>query len=468
MRIKLTPTVKQDQAWTALLDNTTKAVFFGGAAGGGKSWLGTEWQMVQRIRYPETKGFIGRNELKRLMQTTYLTLLKVHRHHGITDKMWRFDGKYNFIEYYNGSRIDLLDLAYQPSDPMYERLGSLEYTDGLLDEAGEIEFMAFDILKSRVGRQKNKEYGLIPKILLTCNPNKGWIYQQAYKPWKAGNLQQDWTFIPSLHGDNPHTAESYAESLASIKDTAMRERLMYGNWEYQDDETQLMSYAAITDLFTNTLQKKEGKRYITSDAARFGSDLMTIGVWEDLDLIDVSWHSKKSTLEAAQFIRDKEITYGVPRSQTLVDEDGIGGGVVDSLPGCKGFHGGSSPLPDKNGDQENYQNLKTQCSYKLASLVQAHQMAIKTQDPFIRERIVEELQQIRRRNGDKDGKLAVMPKEQVRLALGRSPDFADMIMMRAYFELNKKPERIIDTLTPLQKEFYANKRAGQRSIASRF
>lgn len=39
-------------------------------------------------------------------------------------------GKDNFIELGNGSRIDLLDLQYQPRDPLYERFGSLEYTGG--------------------------------------------------------------------------------------------------------------------------------------------------------------------------------------------------------------------------------------------------------------------------------------------------------------------------------------------------
>ena len=38
-------------------------------------------------------------------------------------------------------------MAYQPSDPMYERFGSLEFTDGALEECGEIRFEAFDILK---------------------------------------------------------------------------------------------------------------------------------------------------------------------------------------------------------------------------------------------------------------------------------------------------------------------------------
>lgn len=44
---------------------------------------------------------------------------------------------------------------------------------------------------------------------------------------------------------------------------------------------------------------------------------------------------------------------------------------------------------------------------------------------------------------DKDGKKSVLPKEQVKEVLGRSPDFADTLMMREWFELRPKFEVIV-------------------------
>jgi hypothetical protein len=38
---------------------------------------------------------------------------------------------------------------------------------------------------------------------------------------------------------------------------------------------------------------------------------------------------------------------------------------------------------------------------------------------------------------DKDGKLKLMPKDEIKLKLGRSPDFADALMMRMWFEFSK-------------------------------
>ena len=154
------------------------------------TWLGCESRLVRAIAYPGYKSFIGRNELTRLMATAYITFQKVCKHHNISIDEWNLNGKYNYIEFRNGSRIDLLDLAHRPTDPMYERLGSLEYTDGgWIEEAGEVPFMAVDILRSRGGRHMNKEFNLSPDTLYTYNPNKGWVYR-IYKQWKEGLMVQ--------------------------------------------------------------------------------------------------------------------------------------------------------------------------------------------------------------------------------------------------------------------------------------
>ena len=72
--------------------------------------------------------------------------------------MGRLDKKYNIIRFTNGSEILLLDCATQPADPLFTRFGSLELTCGFIDEANEIDEQAVTILKTRIARQKNKEY----------------------------------------------------------------------------------------------------------------------------------------------------------------------------------------------------------------------------------------------------------------------------------------------------------------------
>ena len=53
---------------------------------------------------------------------------------------------------------------------MFERLGSKEYTAGWIEEASQVNALAFEILKTRVGRWKNQQ--VKSKILCTFNPKK--------------------------------------------------------------------------------------------------------------------------------------------------------------------------------------------------------------------------------------------------------------------------------------------------------
>ena len=59
--------------------------------------------------------------------------------------------------------------------------------------------------------------------------------------------------------------------------------------------------------------------------------------------------------------------------------------------------------------------------------------------------IIEELEQLKSYQTDRDGKLKTVPKHLLKQTLGRSPDFLDMLTMRMIFEL--KPKRISRTAT---------------------
>lgn len=448
------PTVKQEQAWELLQDNQTRFLLYGGAAGGGKSWLGCEWLLTNCYFYPGSRWFLARNELKRLMNSTFVTWMKVCKHHGIPEEDWSLDGKYNVIRFSNGSTIDLLDVAYKPTDPDYERFGSTEYTGGFGEEVGEWNFKAFDILKSRIGRHKVDRDGVditpFPKFFLTCNPSRGWVYREFYKPWKEGTLPLGYAFLPALFNDNPYTAEEYGEQLALISDPITRQRLRDGNWEYEETDGLLMRHMNIVDMFTNTITK-DGEKYLTVDVARYGSDKSVLNIWDGLESIERRYYTKLGTDKLIQLIRDTAAEYKIPFSHIAVDEDGVGGGVVDQLSGVVGFVANSTPYvtpiirrqstPSLNSEKgyqvRNFRNLKAQCAFKLAELVETHRIAVKNASPEEMDTITEEFAQIKQKDPDKDGKLQLIPKEAVKEAIGRSPDTADTFVMRAIFEVRR-------------------------------
>ena len=71
-------------------------------------------------------------------------------------------------------------------------------------------------------------------------------------------------------------------------------------------------------------------------------------------------------------------------------------------------------------------------------MVEKEQVKIKDVDNETFEMIAQELQVIKQKDIDGDGKLAVIPKEQMKRIIGRSPDYGDCLMFRMYYELGNK------------------------------
>jgi len=90
-------------------------------------------------------------------------------------------------------------------------------------------------------------------------------------------------------------------------------------------------------------------------------------------------------------------------------------------------------------NEYNYRNLKSQCYFLLAKYINEKKIScFKDVRVETKQFIIEELEQVKRKNIDKDGKLEIVAKEDVKELLGRSPDFSDAMMMRMYFEVNKQ------------------------------
>jgi len=402
-------------------------VLFGGGAGGSKTFTGCLWQIQRRLTYAGTRSVIGRSKLKNLKATTLNTFFEVAQDFcGLKpNEHFTYNAQDSTITFFNDSIIYLKDLFLYPSDPDFTSLGGLEITDAFVDECAEVTQKAVNILNSRI-RFKLDKYNLIPKTLMTCNPTKTWLYSEFYKPYKEDRMQDHRKFIQSLVRDNTEISEHYIKQLEKL-DKVSRQRLLLGDWEYNEDDALLFDYDSIHDMFTNKLEG--GLKYITCDVARFGSDKTIIILWNGLTAEKIVSMSKSAVTDTIQQIKKMSAQNGVQRSHIIVDEDGVGGGVKDGISGCKGFVNGSKAL--KN---ENFQNLKTQCFFKLAELVNEGKIAVK--DKTHKQTIIEELEVIKRDKIDKDTqKLSIIPKDTIKTLLGRSPDIADALMMRMWYEV---------------------------------
>jgi phage terminase large subunit len=424
--------LKQEHAAYYLKDKETKELIYGGAAGGGKSALGILWLIEQCQEYPGTRWLMGRSKLKALKETTLNTFFEQASLLQLNNQ-FTYNGQSGIIYWNNGSEILLKDLCLYPSDPNFDSLGSLEITGAFIDECNQITYKAWQIVKSRI-RYKLNQYGIEPKMLGTCNPAKNWVYAQFYLKDKNGTLDNDKKFIQALPTDNPHLPASYLQSLLSLDENS-KQRLYYGNWEYDNDPAKLIDYEKIQNCFTNNFIPF-GEMYISADIARFGSDKMVICVWSGFRVVEIFSMAKSSITEIAEAVRGLSIKHKVPLSNVICDEDGVGGGAVDVL-GCVGFINNSRPMEVDNVIVQ-YQNLKTQCYYKLAEVIQSNNLYIHSEDANVNDEITKELEQVKRDKIDSDGKLQLMSKDKVKQAIGRSPDYSDALMMRMYFEFKPK------------------------------
>ena len=144
--------------------------------------------------------------------------------------------------------------------------------------------------------------------------------------------------------------------------------------------------------------------------------------------------------------------YNVENRYICYDSDGVGSYIDGFIRGSVPFNGG---LPAKEIEdpasgvkvKENYFNLKTQCYYRSGGRVDRGEMKIhhacgsKMYDNkmTVRQRFVYERRAIKRDKIDNDGKLKIIPKEQMKVILSAdSPDLMDMFMMREIFELSPK------------------------------
>lgn len=434
---------KQKECAKAWIDPTATDIVYGGAKGGAKSFTGCKLIFHDALVYPETQYFIARKKLSDIVKYTQPSIKECFDDWGIELTQYtKYNGQYNYYECYNKSKVFLIEAAYLPSDEDFQRFGSMQMTRGWIEEGGEIHEKAKSNLIATVGRWKNDVYDLVGKCLQTCNPAKNYLYRQYYRPFKEGKLDPWKRFIQALPTDNKMLSSGYIEHLRRTLTPNEQKRLLLGEWEYDDDPTILIDYEKACDIFTNT-HVPSGKKYITADIARLGGDRIVIIEWNGMRGKVYAHEKQKLTVTTTQ-VEASRFRHGIGKSDVLVDSDGMGSGVED-FGGFKGFVNNARPLPDPKKPLdgqgksvvENFDNLKSQCGFRMAEIINASGLYLECED-WMKPLIIEELEQVKQKVLDSDLKKGLLPKDKVKEAIGRSPDFWDAILMRIWFELKPK------------------------------
>jgi hypothetical protein len=221
------PHEKQEKFLVACLSGVFRYIFYGGAAGGGKTYVGLALLILLCKIYPGSRWCVIRKDLGKLKKTTYPTFYK------ICPKRFLKDGRIvdNTARFTNGSIIMFMGEGFS-SDKDLTKFDGLEVNGFLLEEGQELQEKTFEKCKLRAGRHIIEPYPPT-LVLVTGNPTQRWPKKTFITPSKKGELKEPYCFIPAMMDDNPHLPQSYKDALETL-DLITYERFVKGNWDIID------------------------------------------------------------------------------------------------------------------------------------------------------------------------------------------------------------------------------------------
>lgn len=226
------------------------------------SYVGCTWIAMNCIQFAGIRAVIARKTLKSLTGSTWKTLLEILDKWGLVDGInYKTNEKDGTLLFWNGSSIVKQELELLPRDPVYQRLGSSEFTIGFIDEVGEIAEKGVEVLYSRL-RYKVNETFKVPKMLLTTNPVPNWVRDRFVQDKNGDRIQtrRHEAFVPFTVFDNPDKefVQVYATSLGNMRDEKEKQRLLYGNWDFMDTKDTVIykDFSGDKHIITNLFDKK--------------------------------------------------------------------------------------------------------------------------------------------------------------------------------------------------------------------
>ena len=200
---------------------------------GGKSYLASVWLVSSCIRFPDVRAIVARKTLKSLKESTWNTIRMIIKGWGLVEDVnYHINSVAGTLRFWNDSVILMLDLADLPSDPNFERFGSMEATIAACDEVSEVSQKAIEVLFSRL-RWKTHETFKVSKMLLTTNPTTNWVRTRFVQDENGDKTvtREGEFYVPFSVFDNPDIAfrQTYEAALNKISDQENKELLLYAH-----------------------------------------------------------------------------------------------------------------------------------------------------------------------------------------------------------------------------------------------
>jgi phage terminase large subunit len=403
---------------------------YGGAMGGGKSRALCEGAVEKCLTYPGNFVLLCRRTLSSLMQSTYLTLTnKSCMRDLLADKrLVKENQQRRVFSFWNGSKLFYGGLeGGQKGD---EKIFSTEYGNIFVDEAFELDKDHYRVLKSRLRHalpdtsdswhKLNKLGKKCPKyeLCMASNPAQNWIKEEFITAPGPQNI-----FIPARAADNPYNPDDYEENLREIfhGDEQMYKAFVEGSWDAGAASDEVISDAMLKGA-EDVPEHIACGRYISCDPGRFGDDMTVIYTFSQGKIINKSCFSKRDTMEIVGWMVSEDKETCSPAT-FVVDETGVGAGVVDRLGELRKPVIGIN-YSSKAQEFKRFYNKRAEMYWRARMLLIDRKLHVPIEDVSLRNQL-----RAVKFKFHSDGRIIIEDKDELKARLGRSPDEADSFVM---------------------------------------
>ncbi len=434
-------TKRQTEAYRALDEPKIIDVCYGGAKGGGKSFFLCVWSFLLSVHTANTfglrptpdpihLGWIGRKQATDFTSTTLQTW------HNVIPK--------DYYEIKSGTekhpkhiliqgRI-AIDFGGLDRREDINKFNSAEYAFIGIDQAEETAKDDVAVLQGS-RRLTIDGHPLYYKGLYTANPANCWLKDDFIidsAPYRK--------FVQALPSDNPHLPATYIEMLKDAfgHRPELLEAYLYGSWNLADSVDQVIKaiWLEKADSFRQIEFKEKTRKYITCDVARYGDNETVSYYMEDTDIIGEPMIYGQRGID---YTVNRLTAWSIQHNDCpiIVDEGGVGGGVVDVLQ-ANGRHviaANSAVKPEKTNPMYVYGNRRAEVWDCAARGMSRGEVELHHKDPVLRKQLCTPKYKYR------NGRIYIESKEEItkRLGQGQSPDRADAYVNGLYYGRNITP-----------------------------
>lgn len=210
---------------------------YGGARGGGKSWVIRFKAILLALHYAGIRIAIVRKTLEDL-RTNHMVPLQLMADNELAGIM-AFSTKERAFIFPNGSRIEL---RFYQRDSDATRWQGQAFDVIFLEEATQLLEEYYDIIRMCNRRSDTIQVPFHSRMYLTCNPGgpgHGWVKRLFItRDYRNQEKPEDYCFIQALLTDNPYLMEHDPEYMRMLENLpeAQRRAMLYGDWDVFDGQ----------------------------------------------------------------------------------------------------------------------------------------------------------------------------------------------------------------------------------------